>query len=105
VVLTDELFGPDRHPDLPDILIRFRTDLGMITACESPRVGRVQLIRRSHRTGEHGTPGAVWMYGPGVPAGTSLGDVRTVDLAPTVLAGLGLGIPEWVDGAPLPIAG
>jgi predicted AlkP superfamily phosphohydrolase/phosphomutase len=105
VVLTDELFGTGRHPDLPDIIIRFRTDLGMITACESARVGRVELIRRSHRTGEHGTPGAVWVCGPGVPAGSSLGDVSAVDLAPTVLARLGVPIPEWIDGSPLRVAG
>lgn len=101
VVLVDEVFGAERHPDLPDILVRFRTDIGMISACESPRVGRIELIRRSHRTGEHGTPGAIWMVGPGIAPGRDLGDVRTVDIAPTVLASLGVGRPDWMDGTPL----
>jgi predicted AlkP superfamily phosphohydrolase/phosphomutase len=105
VILTDELYGAERHPDLPDILIQFRTDLGMITACESPRAGVVRLIRRSHRTGEHGTPGAIWVSGPRIAAGTSLGDVKTVEFAPTVLSALGLTVPEWIDGTPLRIEG
>jgi predicted AlkP superfamily phosphohydrolase/phosphomutase len=102
VVLVDEVFGPQRHPDLPDVLIRFRGDLGMITECSSPRLGTIGLIRQSHRTGEHGTPGAIWATGPGIVPGRSLGDVRTIDLAPTVLAGCGLPIPQWVEGEPVP---
>jgi predicted AlkP superfamily phosphohydrolase/phosphomutase len=105
VVLVDEVFGAERHPDLPDILVRFRTDIGVIGACESPRVGRIELIRRSHRTGEHGTPGAIWMSGPGIAPRTDLGDVRTVDIAPTVLATLGSNRPEWMDGAPVRLVG
>ena len=101
VIVTDDRFGVDRHPDLPDIIIRFRTDLGMLRACTSPRVGTIHLIRHSHRTGEHGTPGAVWMTGPGITPGTALGDVQTVDLAPTVLAGLGVPVPAWIDGRPI----
>jgi predicted AlkP superfamily phosphohydrolase/phosphomutase len=34
-----ELFGPDHHPDLPDVMVLFRDDLGPIEACTSPRVG------------------------------------------------------------------
>lgn len=100
VVEIDDALGPDRHPDLPDLVIRFRTDVGMITSCRSPRLGEVRLVRRSHRTGEHGTPGAVWIAGPGIPAGGDLGEVRTVDLAATALARLGVPIPGWVEGRP-----
>lgn len=100
VVLTDDLLGSDRHPDLPDVIIRFRMDLGMITKCWSPRVGVVGAARRIHRTGDHGTPGAVWMFGPGIAPGTELGDVATIDFAPTVLAALGVVIPPWVEGIP-----
>jgi hypothetical protein len=98
VVLVDDLLGPERHPDLPDLVVRFRPDRGMITECSSPRLGTIRQARRIHRTGDHGTPGAIWMRGPGISPGTDLGDVRTVDFAPTVLATLGLGVPSWIDG-------
>lgn len=98
VVPTDEMFGTDRHPDLPDLIVRFRTDLGLITHCTSPRTGDVVVHRRNHRTGDHGPPGALWMAGPGIPAGADWGAMRTIDLAPTVLATLGVPVPTWMDG-------
>jgi hypothetical protein len=105
VALTDDLFGSDRHPDLPDVIIRFRSDVGMIATCSSPRVGVVRLARRIHRTGDHGPPGAVWMSGPDITPGTDLGDARTIDLAPTVLAALGVAIPSWVEGSAVASSG
>jgi hypothetical protein len=102
VALVEEVFAPQRHPDLFDVLIRLRGDLGMITEWSSPRLGTIRLIRRSHRAGEHGTPGAIWAAGPGLASDRLLADVRTIDLAPTVLAGCGLPIPERVEGQPIP---
>jgi predicted AlkP superfamily phosphohydrolase/phosphomutase len=101
VVETDELFGVDRHPDLPDLLVRFRPDVGYIGACRSPSLGEVAAPRTGDRTGEHGPPGAVWVVGPGVAPGSDLGAVRTIDLAPSVLSLLGLDIPDWMDGSPV----
>ncbi len=101
VIETDELLGTDRHPDLPDLLVRFRRDVGFIGACRSPSLGDVDAPRPGHRSGEHGTPGAIWAVGPDVAAGTDLGVVRTVDLAPTVMHLLGFEVPEWMDGAPV----
>ena len=43
--------------------------------------------------------------GRGVPAGLALGDVRSVDVAPTVLGLLGVPIPEWMEGRPIPEIG
>ena len=37
----------------------------------------------------------------GVPAGTKLGEVRSVDVAPTLLALLGVPTPVWMEGRPL----
>jgi hypothetical protein len=39
VALVDEVFGPQRHPGLFDVLIRLRGDLGMITERSSPGWG------------------------------------------------------------------
>ncbi len=106
VVAMDDLFGEDRHPDLPDVVVRFRRDIGVIGVCRSESLGTIRPVSRDHRTGEHGTPGAIWATGPGISQGSSLGDVRSVDLAPTVLGALGLPVPAWVDGAPItPISG
>jgi arylsulfatase A-like enzyme len=39
--------------------------------------------------------------GRGVPAGTKLGEVHSLDVAPTVLALLGVPTPVWMEGRPL----
>ena len=43
VVTAAEAFGPDHHPDVPDLIVRFRQDLGLIESCESPAVGYVRV--------------------------------------------------------------
>jgi len=40
--------------------------------------------------------------GRGVPAGLALGEVRSLDVAPTVLALLDVPIPGWMEGRPIP---
>jgi arylsulfatase A-like enzyme len=40
--------------------------------------------------------------GRAVPAGLALGEVRGVDVAPTVLSLLGVPVPEWMEGRPIP---
>ena len=40
-------------------------------------------------------------FGRGVPAGAELGEVRALDVAPTVLALLGVPVPDWMEGAPI----
>ena len=99
VVTAKEAFGPDHHPDVPDLLVVFRTDLGQLEACRSERVG---LIRRplylpsQPRTGDHTIESRLWAMGPNVPAMT--GEARAVDLAPTVLRLLQVAPPEGLDG-------
>lgn len=102
VLLVDDILGAERHPDLPDVIVRFREDVGIIGDCRSEMLGPLRVDLGSARTGEHGTPGAIWAFGPGVEPGTHLGDVRTVDIAPTVLSLLDIPLPDWVDGRPVP---
>ena len=40
--------------------------------------------------------------GRGVQPGATLGEVRVIDVAPTVLALLGAPVPEWMEGRRLP---
>ena len=98
----DDLLGGDRSPDLPDLIIRFRSG-GAIGECSSPELGRLAAPIRSSRTGEHGTPGAVWFSGPGINTNVRLGDIRTIDLAPTITRLLGLPVPSWADGDPVAV--
>ena len=47
-------FGPGDHPDLPDLLVRFRTDLGVLNRCRSDRVGLVDLPLAKRTAGAPG---------------------------------------------------
>ena len=97
VATPEELFGPGTHPDLPDLTVGFRTDLGRIEACESPRVGRVEVPLWSRatrpdgwpvelgRTGDHTDASRLWVCAPGLPARDG-GPASVLDVAPTVLA-------------------
>ena len=40
--------------------------------------------------------------GRGARPGSALGEVRAVDVAPTVLALLGIPVPDWMEGKPIP---
>ena len=106
VVTAGEVFGPDHHPDLPDLLVAFRTDMGPIESCRSDRVGQVHVPIYSPslpRTGDHTAESRLWIKGPGVPAGGRLADGNVLDVAPTVLRLLDVPLPDTLDGRPLPI--
>jgi predicted AlkP superfamily phosphohydrolase/phosphomutase len=100
-----EVFGPDHHPDVPDLLVAFRRDLGVLDECESPRVGRVRVAPNGPwmpRSGDHTDHSRLWVVGPNVVPGTELrGDV--LDVAPTVLAALGVAAPSRYDGRALDV--
>lgn len=97
-----EEFGPEAHPDVPDLMVSFREDLGVIDACESARVGRVHVPYHApaRRTGAHPTtPTTAWIAGAPIEAVTTRGTVR--DLAPTVLDLLEVAPPADLDGRSL----
>src|SRR5690606_30003131 len=80
-----EAFGPDHHPDLPDLMVVFRRDLGPLDRCWSPRVGLVEVpigTPRLPRTGDHTDASRLWAAGPGIPAGTRLEPGDVLDVAP-----------------------
>ena len=99
VLTAEEAFGPDHHPDVPDLLVVFRTDLGQIESCQSDRVGLVHrplYLHEKPRTGDHTPQSRLWIAGPGVPSVT--GQARAVDLAPTVLRLLNVAPAADLDG-------
>ncbi len=104
VVTADEVFGPSHHPDVPDLIVRFRQDLGLLDTCESASVGRVHVpvgSRWGRRSGDHSPRSAVWMAGEGCTPGAVCGPGSLLDVAPTVLEALGCERPAFLDGRPL----
>ena len=101
---ADDLFGPQRSPLIPDLIVVFRTDLGAIEVCRSPSVGTVrQSLRRPGywRFGDHMPESRAWIMAPGYPKGAPAGRGEVLDLAPTVLSLLGVPIPADMTGVPL----
>jgi len=93
VTTAAEAFGPHHHPDVPDLMVVFRRDLGPIEACRSSRVGRIDeaiMTPALPRTGDHHPQSRLWMMGPGVVARGRLPDADVLDVAPTVLELLGV---------------
>jgi predicted AlkP superfamily phosphohydrolase/phosphomutase len=104
-VLTPiEAFGPDHHPDLPDLMVVFRRDIGPLDRCWSERIGLVEVpigSARLPRTGDHTDESRLWTAGPGIVAGGLLPPGDVLDLAPTILDLLEVPIPDGLDGRPL----
>ena len=71
VVRADEIFGDRYHPNLPDLIVRFR-ERGVISSVRSPRIGTVSEPARDRhfaRSGEHTRHVRLWYLGPSVTAG------------------------------------
>lgn len=103
---SEEVFGRDHHPDLPDMLVEFRYDIGVIENCYSKRVGKVHVPRYSTsnpRSGDHSGHSRLWMFGPSIAEGQELPDSNTLDLAPTILKLLGVALPDNLDGSPIDV--
>ncbi|MCP5366130.1 MAG: alkaline phosphatase family protein [Hyphomicrobiales bacterium] len=107
---AEEVFGPNRHPDVPDLMIVFRTGMGPIDHCRSPRVGEIHwpyMRRTTYRTGDHTVESRLWAAGPGIAAGGRLDGANILDIAPTVLDLLGVPLDgpaaDRLDGRPLPL--
>jgi predicted AlkP superfamily phosphohydrolase/phosphomutase len=100
ITTASEAFGDDYHPDIPDLMVRFRTDLGVIEDCRSPRVGLLHeplYNANIPRTGDHTTESRLWLTGAEVDA-SRLTEGSVLDIAPTVLEALGVPGETDLDG-------
>ncbi len=108
ITTADEAFGADHHPDVPDLLVVFRRDLGPLEACRSPRIGVVRAPVRNariERTGDHTNQSRLWAVGSGVAAGSAVLQASVLDISPTVLEVLGVAPAGSVDGRALDLRG
>jgi predicted AlkP superfamily phosphohydrolase/phosphomutase len=104
-VRTDKVFGEHHHPNLPDVLVRYRQETA-ITSVTSPRIGTVSKPARDEhflRSGEHTPHVRLWHLGPGAAPGGTMNEGHIRDVSATVLERLGVPIPEDLDGRPLPL--
>jgi hypothetical protein len=64
VYTASEAFGPDHNPDVPDIMVVFRDDLGVLDECWSERLGHIKRSMYRHwlpRTGDHTPHSTMWV--------------------------------------------
>jgi len=103
IARTDEVFQGRPHPNTPDLIIRFRTDLGRLEACRSARIGTVrrQIVRGDYRrTGDHTPQSRLWAAASGLEPGRRV-KANTLDIAPTLLALFGAHAAKPLAGAPI----
>ncbi len=104
IEISDDLFGKERHPDVPDMLVVFRPGEEAIEACRSARVGTIEVpyfTPRTHRSGDHTVESRLWAAGPGVEKRRKISPAHVLDIAPTVLSLLGVMLPDDLDGRPI----
>jgi len=107
VVTATEVFGREHHEDTPDIIVVFRTDLGLLEECVSESVGLIRVAcnyRGYPRTGDHTGESRLWILAPGMTPARSRKEGDVLDIAPTVLSLLNVPLPEWFEGRPLSLS-
>ncbi len=101
VIRTADRFGPQRHPDLPDLLVVFRRDVGEIGAVVGPRVGELRrALQRPDlaRTGDHTDRSKLWCAGPAFDGAPDVVERSNLDIAPTILDLLSVQAPAHMSG-------
>jgi predicted AlkP superfamily phosphohydrolase/phosphomutase len=99
VLTAEEAFGNERHPDVPDLMVTFRDDLGTLDHCMSERVGHVRVpVRIAHRSGDHTGEARLWLAGNGIEPLPAMANAHAVDVAPTILTLLGVTPPSRLEG-------
>jgi predicted AlkP superfamily pyrophosphatase or phosphodiesterase len=97
-----------RRADAPPELRLGSARFGEAVALAPPGVAIGSLRLRGvhgYRPGQARMAALFAAVGRGVPAGLALGEVRSIDVAPTVLGLLGAPIPAWMEGRPIPALG
>jgi predicted AlkP superfamily phosphohydrolase/phosphomutase len=96
---TDHHHPRSPQDSLPDLLIEWNSD-AQIETLWSAKTGIVHGPAIHWRTGDHRPTGLLLAAGPGIHAGTDLGEIAIGDLGPTICARLGVEL-DGVDGRPV----
>lgn len=100
------------HPRFGDAVVLAPPGTALVTEDRPGSLAQALLARVGLAVGgAHGyraelpEMGGIFLaFGAGVARGSALGEVRTLDVAPTVLARLGLAVPEWMEGRTIALA-
>lgn len=91
-----DLYEGPRFDSLPDLFVEWHHD-APINALRSPRLGTVSGAMTADRTGDHWQQGLLLGRGPLFQRG-AIGQLRTQDIAPTLLELFGVPIPSRYEG-------
>lgn len=105
VARREELYTGPRADALPDLFVEWDHS-APITGLRSPRIGTVSAAFEETRTGDHLAGGLLIGAGPTFAGGAVEDELRTLDLAPTILDFFGVGAPATFEGkSVLPLLG
>ena len=97
----DARFGAARSHLTPDLLVKFRTDIGPIERAYSPRLGTIHVpnARPQYvRSGDHVPQSRAWIATRSHPGGAKYARRNVLDLAPTILSLLEVAPPPHMVG-------
>jgi predicted AlkP superfamily phosphohydrolase/phosphomutase len=86
---ADTRLGTERSTLTPDLLVKFRTDIGPVEHAHSPRLGTIYVPNaRPHyvRTGDHVPQSRAWIATRSSRGGAKGARRNILDLAPTILS-------------------
>ncbi len=104
VVTAAEVFGENHHPDVPDIMVVFRTDIGLVDRVVSDRIGEIAVPPQDPgcpRSGDHTPRSNLWLDLSDRSTIGTVGGANVLDIAPTVLRLLGVEPTTEMDGVSL----
>jgi hypothetical protein len=85
-----------RHPRFGDVIVVAPVGVAIQSAMTPPMYGA-----HGYAPQEPAMGALLYAVGRGAPAGVDLGELRSLDVAPTVLVLLGLEIPDTMEGRPI----
>jgi predicted AlkP superfamily phosphohydrolase/phosphomutase len=97
VARADTLYQGSHLGDMPDLFVEWDHS-APIRALFSPRIGTVSRPFHGHRTGEHRGNGLLAGVGPRFRSGEPRAEIRTQDVAPTILEFFGALAPPSIEG-------
>ena len=101
VARADRLYRGPHRATMPDLFVEW-DHLAPIRSVHSPRIGVVSRDPGRRRSGEHRDGGLLIGLGPRFGSGEAGAEMRTQDLAPTILDFFGVQSPPTSEGRAVP---